>query len=271
MNDKAKELGAHNTNFENTNGLDSNSPEHKTTASDIGLVAKYAMNNGLFREIVAISEDKIILNDNEIPLINTNKLLSHGYIKGIKTGYTENAGFCIATYSDLNGLRLISIILNSSRDGREKDVLKLIYWADNNLKTVKLVNSDIPVDTIKLGSNTRVNVDLYALEDITKLIHATNNHIEISHIIQGGGDLPLNSGEKIGTISVSINGQNIGKTDLINKVSIDGPKTYQDISDTRRKKTIIFLATFLSFYFFIIIFIIFKNLLVKKYDINGGI
>jgi len=264
MNRKANELGAHNTNFENTNGLDSKFPGHKTTAYDIALIAKYAMENELFREIVSTSTDEILLNDAKVPLENTNKLLIYDYIKGIKTGYTENAGFCLAAFSDLNGRELITVILNSGVNTRERDALNLIYWADNNIKTVKLVDSQIPLESVKVGTNTRVSVDLYASEDISRMIHLTNNHVELEHSLEPVRTLPLKKNTVMGDLTVTVNDIDIGTISLINITSIDMPHIYQDVSGKITRQKIVTIACLLAFYFLVIIFIIFKNLLKKR-------
>ncbi len=264
MNARAVELGAHNTNFENTNGLDSDYPDHLTSVYDVAVISKYAMENELFRDTVSTKFDNVMLNDEEIPLKNTNKLLCYDYIKGIKTGYTENAGFCLAAFSNLNGLELIVIILNSSFEERENDALKLISWADNNVKKLKIVDSEERIDTISIGTGTKVDVGLYPDKDIMEMVHITSNHIEVEHELCDGGELPLKSTDQMGVIKVSINGQNIGDVKIVSGVSIDEPYIYQDISGKNRKHTIIVLVLILSFYFLIIIFIILKNSLMNK-------
>jgi D-alanyl-D-alanine carboxypeptidase (penicillin-binding protein 5/6) len=264
MNQKAAELGAFNTNFENTNGLDSEFPNHKTTAYDVALISKYAMENELFEKIVSTPTDVIMLNDDEISLENTNRLLTYDYIKGIKTGYTENAGFCLATFSDLNGRELIAVILNSGARTRERDALKLIYWVDNNIKTVKLVDSQIPLESIEIGTETRVSIDLFASKDISRMIHLTNNHIELEHSLKPQGTLPLKENTVMGDVTVTVNDIKIGTVPLINTASIDKPHIFQDISGKIRRQKTIAIACLLVFYFLVIIFIIFKNLLIKK-------
>jgi len=270
MNKKAVELGAYNTNFENTNGLDSDYPGHLTTAYDIALISKYAMENETFREIVSIEFDDILLNEEIIELKNTNKLLRNHYIKGIKTGYTENAGFCLAAYSDLNGLELITIILNSSFEERENDVLKLIDWADNNIKKIKIVDSNEIIDTVSIGTGTKVEIALYPDKDIIEMVHIAHNHVEVENSLYESGELPLINTEPMGIIDVSINGYHIDSTNIVSGVSIDEPYIYQNISGELKKQTIFIIYFILSFYFFIIIFIILKNLLMKRHSTDGG-
>jgi len=270
MNEKAIELGAYHTNFKNTNGLDSEYPGHLTTAYDIAIISKYAMENELFRDIVCIEFDDVFLNGEKIRIKNTNKLLANDYIKGIKTGYTENAGFCLAAYSDLNGLELITIILNSSFEERENDALKLMKWADDNIKKLKIVDSEEMIDIISIGSGTKIDIELYPNKDIIEMVHIASNHIEVEHSLSGGGELPLKNTEPMGIINVSINGQHIDSAEIVSRVSIDKPYISQNITGKLKKQTIIVISIILALYFLIIIFIIFKNLIMKKRNINGG-
>lgn len=265
MNKKAIELGAASTNFENTNGLDSDYPGHKMTAYDIALIARYCMENSLFKEIVGTESDSIILNDEVIFLKNTNKLLKYDFIKGIKTGYTENAGFCLVSFSNLDDLELIAVVLNSSFDERENDVIKLIEWAYENIEYSTIIDSNDIVDTVILGSDTRIKLDLYPAEDILKMVHSTSNHIDIDHNIDNKLlSLPFDKDTSIGLIEVFVNNKSIGRTSIISKVSVDEPYIHQNISNTLEKQRITAIISIFAFYFFIIIFIIFRNLLIKK-------
>lgn len=265
MNKKAIELGASSTNFENTNGLDSDYPDHKMTAYDIALIARYCMENSLFKEIVGTESDNIILNDESIFLKNTNKLLKYDFIKGIKTGYTENAGFCLVSFSNLDDLELIAVVLNSSFNQRENDVIKLIEWAYENIEYSTIIDSDDIIDTVTLGSNTRIKLNLYPSEDISKMVHITSNHIDIEQSIDNDLlSLPFDKNTSIGLIEVFVNNKSIGKTSIISKVAVDEPYIYQNISNTIEKQRITALICIFAFYFFIIIFIILRNLLIKK-------
>ena len=265
MNKKAIELGTSSTNFENTNGLDSDYPDHKMTAYDIAIIARYCMGNSLFKEIVGTEYDNIILNDESIFLENTNKLLKYDFIKGIKTGYTENAGFCLVLFSDLDDLELIAVVLNSSFDERENDAIKLIEWAYENIEYSTIIDSDDIFDTVTLGSDTRIKLDLYPENDISKMVHSTGNHIDIDHDLDNKLlSLPFDKNTSIGSIEVFVNNKSIGKTGIISKVSVDEPYIGQNISNTVEKQRVTALICIFAFYFFIIIFIIFRNLLIKK-------
>ena len=265
MNKKAKELRAYSTNFENTNGLDDTYPDHKSTAYDIALIARYCMENNFFREIVGTESDNIILNGESISLDNTNKLLKYEFIKGIKTGYTNNAGYCLVSFSDLDGLELIAVVLNSNFKERENDIIKLIEWAYKNIKYSTIIDSNEITDTVVLGSDTRIKLDLYPEKDISKMIHSTSDHINIVYDIDNDLlKLPFDKNTSVGSIEVFVNDNSIGSTGIISKVAVDEPYIHQNISNKIEKQKVTALIYIFAFYFFVIVFIIFRNLIINK-------
>jgi len=265
MNIKAKEIGAENSFFQNTNGLDDNFPDHKSTAIDLAKIASYCMKNELFREIVNTRKDTIKINDKEIEITNTNKLLDYDYIKGIKTGYTNNAGFCVVLYSEKENLKLITVILNSSsQDERDKDALKLMDWAYNNLKYIKIVDSEQVAVTVDIGEQTMLNVDLYADKDYIKLININSDAVDKKNKVNNNITLPVEKNKDLGSIDVFINDKKITKINLISREDIGSEFIYQELSDAGEIQSRIVLIFLLVFYFLIFIFIIVRNLLTKK-------
>ncbi len=263
MNEKAREIGARDTFFQNTNGLDTKYPEHKTTAMDLAIIAKYCMNNELFRKIISIKNDYIIINDKKVDIFNTNILLFFDYIKGIKTGFTKNAGHCLVLYSERQGLKLITVVLKSEDNKRAADMLKLIDWANDNYSNTNIVNSSKIYKTIKVRNGpSEVPLDLYPQTDFTQLVNI-NDKIEITETLSTDLVLPVAKGQEIGKISVYINNENVKDIKIISKNSIDQPIITQSIvveKNQNPKKVLIFL---LSFYFLIFIFIIIKNLFIR--------
>ena len=263
MNEKAREIGALDTFFQNTNGLDTKYPEHKTTARDLAIIAKYCMNNELFRKIISIKNDYIIINDKKVDIFNTNILLFFDYIKGIKTGFTENAGHCLVLYSERQGLKLITVVLKSEDNKRAADILKLIDWANDNYSNTNIVNSGKIYKTIKIrNGSSELSLDLYPQTDFTQLVNI-NDKIEITETLSTDLVLPVAKGQEIGKISVYINNENVKDIKIISKNSIDKPIITQSIvveKNQNPKKVLIFL---LPFYFLIFIFIIIKNLFIR--------
>jgi len=265
MNLKAKEIGAVNSNFENTNGLDSEYLGHKTTACDLALIAKYCLSNDLFRQIVNTQKDYIHINGEEIEIKNTNDLLYYDYISGIKTGYTENAGFCIVLYSDKNDLELITVVLGCrSVEDRKNDSMRLLNWAYDNFDYVNIVDSSKVYKTINIGDQTKVYVDLCPDSDFTKLININSDEISLKHDIDDDIKLPVLKNQVLGTLDVYINDDKQADIRLISKDAIEKPYVYQKIDNNKELQSRKMLFFLLVFYFFIFTFIIVKNLFVNR-------
>jgi len=265
MNSKAKEIGADDSFFQNTNGLDDEFPNHKSTALDLSKIAGYCMKNELFSEIVSTCEDTIKKNNEEIEITNTNTLLDYDYIKGIKTGLTNNAGFCIALYSEKENLKLITVILNdSSLEKRDEDALKLLAWAYNNLKYTKIVDSGKPALTVNTGVQTVLDIDLYPDTDYIKLINIKSDTVNIQNKLNNNIALPVEKNKALGSMNVFINNKKITEINLISREDIGSDFIDQQLSDAGEKQYRLVLILLLVFYFLIFITIIVRNLLLKR-------
>jgi len=136
MNNKAKALGMVNTNYTNPSGLEGDGNQY-TTTYDLLILTKYALEQyPLFAQVVSTGSYTIpqTSEHKEIALSNeTNLVTSYPGVKGVKDGYTPEAGLCLVTYLDYGGHKIIGIILNSqNRRGEMKALL------DYSLKTVNI-------------------------------------------------------------------------------------------------------------------------------------
>lgn len=126
MNKRAKQLGMNNTNFTNPSGLEGDGNQYSTTI-DLLKLAKIAMENPKFREIVSTYEKVIPYSKDhkEFHLFNeTNLLTSYPGVMGVKTGFTWEAGLCLVTYLEHNDKKIIAVLLNSQNRRQEmKDLL----------------------------------------------------------------------------------------------------------------------------------------------------
>ena len=107
MNERAKQIGAENTNFKNPSGLPDN--EHYTTARDLCEITRYALHNETFKEVVATKSYKGKFRE----YANKNKMLyNYEGANGVKTGYTVKAGRCLVSSAERNGMTVICVVLN---------------------------------------------------------------------------------------------------------------------------------------------------------------
>jgi D-alanyl-D-alanine carboxypeptidase len=141
MNEKARELNMRNTQFTNINGFDNEN--HYTTSIDLARLSVYALRNPLFKRIVGTAEDNVsnITGTHWYPLKNVNQLLDKvPGVKGVKTGFTQEAGECLVAEVERSGRRIVTVVLKSTdRFGETKALIdwafKETYWERPSLKT----------------------------------------------------------------------------------------------------------------------------------------
>ncbi|MDR1774362.1 MAG: D-alanyl-D-alanine carboxypeptidase [Clostridioides sp.] len=157
MNAEAKSIGCSNTHFNNPHGLPDEN--HYTTAHDMALMARVAMSNSIFREIVK-TEFISFAATKEYPYVryfaNTNKFLSsketmnykgkqvpmkYGIVDGIKTGYTDAAGKCLLTSATKDNRRVICAVFQSTNEGVYLDSRTLLDYGLDNYYNEYIVNS----------------------------------------------------------------------------------------------------------------------------------
>lgn len=134
MNDKAKALGLKDTFFINPSGLEEDGTEEFSTAQDLLVITKYALAIAKFVEIVSTYEYIIPYNNyhKAFYLYNdTNLLTTYPGVKGVKPGYTPNAGLCLVTYAENGGHKLIGIVLGS--ESRREEMRELLDYSFKTL------------------------------------------------------------------------------------------------------------------------------------------
>lgn len=130
MNEKAKEIGMNNTQFNNPNGLDEEAGNY-STVYDMALLTSYAMNLEEYRKIVGTQIYKVTTNKNSYVWTNKNKLLfMYDYATGGKTGYTKKAKRTLVTTASKNNLNLVAVTLNDGNDF--KDHVNLFEYGFDN-------------------------------------------------------------------------------------------------------------------------------------------
>jgi D-alanyl-D-alanine carboxypeptidase (penicillin-binding protein 5/6) len=134
MNNKIKALGLTDTNFTNPTGLEGDGKQY-TTAYDLIVMTEYALTNfPLFNQIVSTFDYNIPQTDTHKAFYlenETNLLTSYPGVKGVKDGYTPEAGLCLVTYLDYGGHKIIGVVLGS--DDRRGEMIELLDYSLKSL------------------------------------------------------------------------------------------------------------------------------------------
>lgn len=231
MNAKAQELGMTDTHFVNTHGY--HDPDHYTTARDMVKLSMYAMQNELFRTIVATPTLEMAPTNRyeEIRYLSSNNALlnpmkGYQYIyegaKGIKTGHTKDAGYCLASYAERNGLGFFCVTMGSEVDYEGNDsFIDTIHLFDYGfegfkLQTVSNTNEIVATKEVKWGKGDDQAV-LSAKELLEVLLPRDYDKDKLTQEIYVEERLvaPVEKGDILGRAEYFYDGQSVGSVDLV--------------------------------------------------------
>ena len=152
MNKRSKELGLNNTNFVNPYGLDDK--DHYSSARDMAIIARELLKHDTILKYTSVYEDHLKKYDGtSIWMVNTNKLVRfYNGVDGLKTGFTDNAGYCMTATGMWNNLRLIAVVMREpTSDDRNKDIISMLNYGKSNYKFKKVLNKNKSIGKIKIN------------------------------------------------------------------------------------------------------------------------
>lgn len=216
MNEKAAELGMTDTHFVNPNGLDGEG--HYSTAADMAIVARYAMQNETFRRMVSTQRYTLTLPGRDKPLVfeNTNKLLGkYEWVTGIKTGLTPKAEQCLVCSGTRDGVSIISVLLGQPvPDVCWSESAALMQYGFAQYRHLTLLDEGtvvaeavVPYEVdgrLQLVTESAAEVELYREDTVTTSVAVDRDLV-----------LPVSAGEAFGRVRVSIGGEVVDTVELV--------------------------------------------------------
>ncbi len=235
MNAMAERIGAKDSHFVNPHGLPA--AEHYTTAHDLALIASYALKNETFRKIVSCR--RYTIPDGgcgyQRELQNKNKMLAlYDGADGVKTGYTKEAGRCLVTSAERNGMHIVSVVLNSpDMYNRSAELLdacferyKIRKLFDKSEYSVQ-INTDVP----------RKKCTCKCIEDFEyPLGEGEEKEIRTEYWLPEKVFLPVKEGQEIGVLNVYLKNQLLFSQKIVSIESVE--KNYFDILQEIAKRGI---------------------------------
>lgn len=213
MNERAKELGMNDTTFRNAHGLDE--PGHVSSAYDIAIMARELVKHPKILEWSSEWQDTI--RDGKFTLFNTNKLIRrYPGADGLKTGHTDEAGYCLAGTAKRNDLRLISVVMGTPTDEeRIAQTITLLDYGFREFTRVKLAKKGDKMGEADVQNGARLKVDAVAAQDVNFLIpvgreESVDRRIEIRPLTA-----PVEQGQVIGRAVFTVKGSEIGAANLV--------------------------------------------------------
>lgn len=252
MNQKAAEIGMAGTHFANASGL--HDENHYSTAYDMALLGRYAMQNEAFRKIVSTKTFEVpATNKNKARLLeNSNRLLftkpdkenlEYAYTTGIKTGDTKYAGRCLVASAQKDGVELVLTLLGDIEgqvpaEYRFENAAKFFDWGFANYTAIQVAQLNLPTEFsapvsnasfdettgggLAVKANIEPDAEISGLTEKMSAIQVNSSAIAAAETYAGGTlTAPINAGDVVGQVAYSYEGETIFTADLIAQRSID--------------------------------------------------
>ncbi len=213
MNLTAKRLGMTNSNFVDATGLPA--PEHFMSAHDLALLARAIATQ--FPEYYKYFGEKWVTWNN-IKQPNRNRLLWRDpTVDGLKTGHTQEAGYCLIASAKRLNMRLVSVVMGAPTDSdRSNDSQALLNWGFRFYKSYVLYKADTPVTTARVYMAKTTSVPLGVDKDfVVTLPVGQYDNLKASMDIDPKLKAPIEKGKTYGTITVSLEGKVVGSAPLV--------------------------------------------------------
>lgn len=217
MNKKAESLGLKNTHFVNVHGLDEEG--HYSSAYDMSVMARELLKHEKILDFTRVYEEYLTKPDgSQIWLVNTNKLVRfYDGVDGLKTGFTQNAGYCLTATGKKNNLRLISVVMGEeSIEKRSSDTVKLLNYGFNTFKVNLIKNKSEILGKVNVQKGKKENVDVVLVNDLIELLNASDKPSNYKFkILVDKITAPVKKGDVIGKVKVlNDNGVLISEVDI---------------------------------------------------------
>jgi D-alanyl-D-alanine carboxypeptidase (penicillin-binding protein 5/6) len=213
MNEKAKQLGLKNTNFENTNGLDDTVQNHVTSARDIAIMSRELIKHKKITEYSSIWMDSI--RGGEFGLTNTNRLVRfYKGATGLKTGSTSKAKFCITATAERDGLSLICVIMAApTRDLRNAAAASLLDWGFANYAVYKNEPEEIDPPRVLGGVKSKCALEYGEFSCVVKKSDLSNVTFETE--LEETLAAPIKKGERVGRVVYKLGETELGESPIL--------------------------------------------------------
>ena len=229
MNFYADQLGMENSSFRNSTGLPD--PDHYMTARDAATIARAIITE--FPEYYMwYSQREFTYND--IEQFNRNTLLWRDEsVDGLKTGYTEAAGYCLVTSAERSGMRLVSVVMGShSAEARANDSHALLNYGFRFFETYRLFTDGDEVTTARVWKGETDTVSLGVAQDhFLTIPKGRYDSLNSETTLDTELTAPIEAGTTLGTVTISINDEELAVLPLVALAEVGEAGLWKRIKD----------------------------------------
>ncbi len=213
MNQEAQRLGMKNSHFTDCNGLPD--PNHYSSAHDLAILARHLIND--FPEYYKWYADKTFTYNN-ITQSNRNRLLwRFPYADGLKTGHTDDAGFCLVASAKKDGQRLVSVVMKEPSDNaRADDSISLLTYGFNFFKTYKLYSAGETITDARIWDGKEKHVAAGVLQNVyITLPIGQYEKLKAESQLDSPIHAPIAKGQSIGHLALTLNDKTMMQIPLV--------------------------------------------------------
>ena len=204
MNIRAKDLGLKNTNFINATGLTADN--HYSSAYDMSLIAKELVKHEKILEFTSTYEDYLRKNTKSpFWLVNTNRLVRFKEgVDGLKTGFTDEAGYCLTATMKKDNMRLITVVMKEENTSkRSADTTKMLDYGFNIYMVQTILDEKTTIEKKKVELGKTLTTEIVPKENITILNKKSDDQKNITYKTNINKIIaPVKKGDKVGTIDI---------------------------------------------------------------------
>jgi D-alanyl-D-alanine carboxypeptidase (penicillin-binding protein 5/6) len=213
MNAHAEALGMVDSYFINSHGLPH--PEHVTTARDLATLARAIIRDHPEHYVIYKERD---FTYNDIRQYNRNTLMAEDpTVDGLKTGYTDEAGYGLVASAERRGMRLVSVVMGTkSKNARKNETRGLLNYGFRFFETVTQFESMQELDTSRVWKGEQDYVSVGLLEEAVLTLPRGKAKLLTTVVeIPGNLEAPLAVGDEVGTVELSLDGETVYRTPLV--------------------------------------------------------
>lgn len=224
MNERAKELGMENTNFANASGWPNDS--HYVSAYDVAIMSRELMKHEVVLEWLTTYMYDMTVGKNKKStqtMVNTNRLIKeYEGANGIKTGSTNEAGFCLAASAKRGNLQLISVILGANNSRlRFDESMRMLDYGFANFESIAIGSKGDVIASMPVEKGKVQKVDLILSRNSHILLpKGEKGNIEKELVLPDFVPAPISSGDVVGELIVKVDGQEVDRVELVAKSDI---------------------------------------------------
>jgi D-alanyl-D-alanine carboxypeptidase (penicillin-binding protein 5/6) len=229
MNSKAAQLDLVNTAYVNPHGLDAKG--HYTSAEDLTALARYAMSDPTFRELVGLKRVKVRSDHYTHVLTSHNTMLkTYKGAEGIKTGWTDDAGYCIVVAAKRGEIELVGTVMGAANEGgRAQQAKKLLDWGFAHYRTTTVVEAGEPLGRVRVSDYLERTVGAQAAETTAMPVFDLAGPVRRRVELKADVPAPVAQGDVLGTMTLYQGDAVLAQVPVVASADVPAPSTWQRV------------------------------------------